>query len=220
LDFGLWISIALRGNRTKLITFLIVLFILDKPLGATPLEMIRRLKTVRSELADTPMTYAGRLDPMAEGVLLILAGDDVHSKDTYLALEKEYVAQLVFGFTTDTGDLLGLAERASGTTAPAQRAIAQALSGMRGEFTFRLPPFSSFKVSGKPLFAWAREGRLNEIEIPERTVSVHEAELVDMRSISQRELADAGSAVRGAGHRRTRRGRSLFKRRGVGASAK
>ena len=38
---------------------------LYKKRGETPLECIYRFKMVNPEYADKPMTYAGRLDPLA-----------------------------------------------------------------------------------------------------------------------------------------------------------
>jgi tRNA U55 pseudouridine synthase TruB len=46
---------------------------LYKNVGETPLECLERFRVENSEYKDVPMTYAGRLDPMAEGVLIVLA---------------------------------------------------------------------------------------------------------------------------------------------------
>ena len=40
-----------------------------KPVGISPLDAIKTLKEKYPELKDEKMTYAGRLDPLAEGVL-------------------------------------------------------------------------------------------------------------------------------------------------------
>ena len=53
----------------------------------------------------------GRLDPLAEGVLLILIGDECKNKEKYLGLDKEYEVAIIFGISTDTGDALGLATK-------------------------------------------------------------------------------------------------------------
>lgn len=87
-----------------------------KKQGETPLDCINNLKKERSELAGMPMTYAGRLDPMAEGLLLILVGDECLKKDEYLNLDKEYEVEVLFGFETDTYDLLGRILNASSHT--------------------------------------------------------------------------------------------------------
>ena len=83
-------------------------FNIHKPLGISPLDTIKTLKENHPELKGEKMTYAGRLDPMAEGVLLILAGKTVYEKEKYLKLDKEYEGEILFGFETDTYDILGL----------------------------------------------------------------------------------------------------------------
>ena len=87
------------------------IFNVFKPIGISPLDAIKTLKEKYPELKDEKMTYAGRLDPLAEGVLLILAGNAVHEKEKYLKLDKEYEGEILFGFTTDTYDILGLPKK-------------------------------------------------------------------------------------------------------------
>ena len=78
-----------------------------KNAGETPLECLERVRKQHPEFIHMPITYAGRLDPMAEGVLLLLIGDECMKKDEYLNLPKEYEVTVLFGFATDTYDLLG-----------------------------------------------------------------------------------------------------------------
>ncbi len=84
--------------------------ILWKEEGETPLECILRAKEEGKIQESDKATYAGRLDPMAEGVLLVLVGDAVHEKDEYLKLSKEYEVDVLIGVATDTGDILGIVE--------------------------------------------------------------------------------------------------------------
>ena len=55
---------------------------MHKNKGETPLQALKRLKIGNLEaypqgIPDSePLTYAGRLDPMAEGLLLVLIGKD------------------------------------------------------------------------------------------------------------------------------------------------
>ena len=58
--------------------------------------------------ADVPLTYAGRFDPLAEGLLIVLAGTRVHDKDQFSRLDKTYEFSLLLGIGTDTHDLLGM----------------------------------------------------------------------------------------------------------------
>ncbi|MCR4284352.1 MAG: hypothetical protein NUV64_03535 [Parcubacteria group bacterium] len=148
-----------------------------KPLGLSPLEAIKRFLAQNEAPWGLKMTYAGRLDPMAEGVLLILVGDNVHKKDYYLKMEKEYEAEILFGFETDTYDILGLPLRAEKNEVSGEE-IKKELEKFHGEISLPLPPYSSYKIKGKPLFSWAREGKLNEIEIPLRKTEVRDIEFL------------------------------------------
>jgi tRNA U55 pseudouridine synthase TruB len=55
------------------------------------------------------MTYAGRLDPLAEGLMIVLTGDDCMKKDEYTNMSKQYeVHSACLASATDTYDLLGI----------------------------------------------------------------------------------------------------------------
>jgi len=159
-----------------------------KPLGLSPLETIRRFIGQNRAYSGLKMTYAGRLDPMAEGVLLVLVEEAVHEKDLYLKAEKEYEAEILFGFETDTYDVLGLPLQKEGIKASDER-VKKELEKFRGEVSLSLPPYSSYKIQGKPLFAWAREGKLSEIEIPIRKTEVYDIEFLESGEIDQEKLS-------------------------------
>ena len=76
--------------------------VLNKKEGETPLESLENFRAKNKKYQDVKMTYAGRLDPMASGVLLVLAGDETKNKEKYLNLDKEYEFEILFGFATDT----------------------------------------------------------------------------------------------------------------------
>ncbi len=63
--------------------------ITHKAAGETPLATLERTRIERGIAPNFPMTYAGRLDPLAEGVLILLVGDECKKKDQYLGLDKE-----------------------------------------------------------------------------------------------------------------------------------
>ncbi len=164
------------------------LFVLNKPVGITPLQAITKLKQLKNELSEVPLTYAGRLDPMAEGVLLVLGGEQIKQKEQYLGLPKTYDATIAFNFSTDTFDLLGLAKSGVNKIEPQQSEIAEALNGFVGETTLPLPPYSSVPVNGKPLWEWSRESRINEIEIPDRKTKIHSIQLFNFRQASAKDF--------------------------------
>lgn len=183
--------------------------VVNKKRGQTPLDCINELKNKDENLKFLPMTYAGRLDPLAEGVLLLLAGDECLKKEEYLKLPKVYEVSVLFGFSTDTYDVLGKVEKdcrflpeLSNFLGPRTRGVESVLDHKKlnnsgsnqelkdflkdftGYFEQKYPPYSSKTVLGKPLFVWAREGRLNEIEIPSHNVFIEKIEILKEGSIS------------------------------------
>lgn len=155
-----------------------------KPVGLTPLDVIKKFKEENLEYKNVSMTYAGRLDPIAEGVLILLAGRTVYKKDDYLKLDKKYEADILLGVKTDTFDILGRASFFEKNLEITQESI----NKFKGDLTLSLPPYSSFKVKGKALFWWEREGRINEIEIPQRKSKIYDINLLDSYKIKSGEL--------------------------------
>ncbi len=159
-----------------------------KKSGETPLEVINRLRVDNPKYQNEKITYAGRLDPLAEGVLILLAGDAVYEKEKYLKLDKEYEAEILFGFTTDTYDILGLPKINRKIENLKKEKLAESLKIFLGKDKMPFPPYSSYKIKGKPLFEWAREGRLNEIEIPEKEREIYEIKLLRFGKIEAKNL--------------------------------
>ena len=165
---------------------------LYKKRGETPLECIHRFKMLNAEYVNTPMTYAGRLDPLAEGVLIVLAGEKVHMKNDFLALPKEYEVEVLFGISTDTYDVLGMATELS--VAPLDISYAEEkLKDFIGRHNLACPPYSSKPVNGKPLFMWARAGEMGSVDIPTKEVDIYKIECESWREISAQDLLEETS---------------------------
>ena len=157
---------------------------LDKPAGWTPLEALEDLRARTPALAGEPMVYAGRLDPMAEGVLLVLTGEDRHALPAHLAHDKTYEATFLFGVSSDTFDALGRvrlggAVNVSGDVSPDGSpdvsACVAAVQALVGTHELPIPAWSAYRVRGRPLHAWAREGRVGEVTVPVRAMRVNRA---------------------------------------------
>jgi len=162
-----------------------------KERGETPLERLDRLREEKPEHAHKKLSYAGRLDPMAEGVMLVLVGDANKERERYLKYSKEYTFEILFGFETDTYDLLGLINHFWIPNLSKEITIKElqnVLEKFKGEINQEYPPYSSKTVKGKPLFEWAREGKLDKIKIPKHEVVVHEIKILKERKISKSDL--------------------------------
>lgn len=162
---------------------------LYKQPGETPLESIYRFKEDHPEYKDIKMTYVGRLDPMAEGVLLVLAGD-TRNKKQYLDLDKVYEFEVLWGFETDTHDALGIVRHTGQIPLDLEKKMPGLLKKIADKKTQSYPSYSSRTVLGRPLFLWARENRIEEIDVPVKNIKIFSIEHGDTRLISQEEIVN------------------------------
>ncbi len=142
-----------------------------KPLGISPLDAIKIIKDQNPKLRKVKMTYAGRLDPMAEGLILVIVGKELSNFKKHLKHDKKYRAEIIFGFSTDTYDVLGIPEKEKSNLSESK--IKGVLDSIPKRYKFKVPPFSSYRIKGKPLFKWALDKRLDEIEIPEKNSLIY-----------------------------------------------
>lgn len=157
-----------------------------KLLGQTPLQAVKVLRSQNPELTNIPITYAGRLDPMAEGLLLLLTGNIVHQKNKFLELPKTYQAQMIFGINTDTYDILGMPTGSPQIISPQE--IKLAINSLLGSHQLPYPPYSSKTVSGKPLWVWARDNKLSEIVLPTRVMQVNSVQNIRIETLRWKDV--------------------------------
>ncbi len=160
---------------------------LYKKKGETPLQCLGRFRSTFPEYASETLSYAGRLDPMAEGVLVVLSGDENKNRDAYLKLDKKYRLEMLFGISTDSFDLLGKPILCS-QKKPQISQLVRTIRDLKGFVTLPYPPYSSKPVKGKPLFEWAREGKLGDIVIPERTTKIKSLALIGTENIAAKDI--------------------------------
>lgn len=135
------------------------------------------------------MGYAGRLDPMAQGVLVVLCSDLSSKQVEYSNLDKEYVADIIFGFETDTFDMLGVASNYTQKKVLKLK-IEESLKSFKGDFSFKLPQYSSYIIKGKPLYWWARNKKMSEVNIPTKKVKLYDIKLESMHQINLKDFQD------------------------------
>ncbi|HEX9805051.1 MAG TPA: hypothetical protein VGA67_05190, partial [Candidatus Dojkabacteria bacterium] len=126
---------------------------IDKRVGETPLEAIEKFRENHPEYEDVKMAYAGRLDPMASGLLLVLIGEECRKRDQYQNLDKVYEFEIILGIETDSLDILGLITknslqyRKSEILPQLERIVAK----FPKKFKQKYPLYSSKTINGKPL---------------------------------------------------------------------
>lgn len=198
--------------------------VLNKPKGPTSAACIGMIKR---RLGQPKIGHAGTLDPMAEGVLLVLLGQATKISSFLLDFgQKIYGATLEFGVRSDTWDAEGqllsdpapevlqqALQEALASGALSEETLGAAISAWVGELTQEVPPYSAAKHQGKPLYALARKGL--DTPVKTKTVEISRAELEWFRPplARFRVACSSGTYIRSLAH-------SLGMRFGCGAMLK
>ncbi len=150
--------------------------LLDKPEGISSTQALAKVKwLLNAEKAG----HTGTLDPFATGLLPLCFGEATKFASDLLDADKTYEATIRLGVTTTTGDPEG--EVLETREVNVQRAqIESVLDKFRGSIDQIPPMYSALKRDGKPLYAYAREGKT--LERVARAVLIHELELVGFTS--------------------------------------
>jgi len=157
-----------------------------KNVSETSFQALLRFKEEVPEHKDSKLCFAGRLDPMACGWLIILANNMVFKKDDYTVKDKVYEATVLVGVSTDTDDVFGLIEKVDFDTEGVQEKIQKALPKYIGKQEQQFSPFSSKHVEGKALFQWATEKRLHEIDIPTHDIEIYDIKVSSILSLCEK----------------------------------
>jgi tRNA pseudouridine55 synthase len=160
---------------------------IHKPIGVTSHRMAMKL----SQKLRTKVSHTGNLDPMAEGVLVFLIGPEALEQQSRLQnADKEYEFDVLLGFSTDSYDQLGLVDVINHykITNDLNNKLKHCIHKLPGKHRMPRPAYSYKKIGGKPLYWWARQGRLHEIPLPEVEVLIYKAELIRVWTVTKRRL--------------------------------
>ncbi len=126
-----------------------------KPVGPTSHDVVAMLRRLSGQRR---IGHAGTLDPAASGVLLLCLGKATRVLEYMANYDKEYCAEVRFGFATDTYDAEGspLGEPVAPSFDRPQ--LAAALASFEGSSEQVPPAYSALKVGGQPAHRLARAG--------------------------------------------------------------
>ena len=149
-------------------------YLIDKLKGD---NSFRAVSVLRKLLDIKKVGFAGTLDPLASGLLILASGKATRMLDWFHVLPKTYQADIKFGFTSPTYDLEGDLT----TTTSAKEFNLAELENKLAEFIGKqeqtAPIFSAKKVDGKKLYQSARQGK--KITPPKSRVTIHGLKIVN-----------------------------------------
>ncbi len=159
-----------------------------KKVGETPLQALERLRKERGLSKNKKLTYACRLDPMAEGVMLVLSGKELKKKEEFLQSDKIYEVEVLLGLSTDSGDILGLPQNCNQALDVSKKKLQEILKKFEGKIKWRYPIFSGKTINGEKIFSLYLKGKLKKEQIPFYESKIKSIELIDLHKISSKEF--------------------------------
>jgi tRNA pseudouridine55 synthase len=173
------------------------LLILDKPGGMTSHDVVARARRI---LGERSIGHLGTLDPMATGVLPLLAGRYTRLAQYFGKMEKSYTGTIRFGQATDTYDAEGEAVGPAHAVDLDAALLREHAAKFRGELLQTPPVFSAKKVGGRPAYKMARAGQ--EVKLEPVRIVVHRFEITHVGAETAEFFVtvSAGGYVRGIAH--------------------
>lgn len=172
--------------------------VIDKPYEWTSADVVRKIKFQLRKCGypKIKIGHAGTLDPLATGILLVCIGRATKQVEALQAEEKEYVAELMLGATTPSGDMEHEVDQTYPTEHITREMVEEALKSLTGEREQLPPLYSAKKVQGVRAYEFARAGE--EVELKKALINIYEMELVewDMPRIKIRVRCSKGTYIR------------------------
>ena len=144
------------------------IFLINKDKGLSSNKTIQKIK---KRLDIRKIGHFGTLDPLAEGLLICGINKGTKLSEKFLNLDKSYFSKIKLGIQTTTDDSEGkiIEEKKIQVS---EEEIIEMTKAFEGESKQKAPFFSALKYKGKPLYKYAREGKL--IEKEPRDIKIYE----------------------------------------------
>ena len=156
---------------------------INKPKGITSFDVIRKL---RKKLNIRQIGHSGTLDPLAWGVMQVGVGSATKLLD-FLPSDKEYIAEIKFGFETTTYDEEGekfFIKKPDFTFDE----LNIALKSFLGK-TMQIPPkYSAIKSGGKKLCDMARNNAVIDLSDYIRPIEIYSIDILKFNGYDELQL--------------------------------
>ncbi|KJR43962.1 tRNA pseudouridine synthase B [Candidatus Magnetoovum chiemensis] len=149
---------------------------LNKPEG---LSSNKALQRVKKKLDIKKIGHGGTLDPMARGVLLILCGSATKIFDYILTLNKQYIATMKLGTSTETLDREGSVIKEMPYNYIEEQDVEKCLENFKGELEQTPPMHSALRIKGQRLYKLARKGIA--VERKARKINIYDIKLLEYK---------------------------------------
>jgi tRNA pseudouridine55 synthase len=173
------------------------ILLVNKPADITSHDVVVE---IRKLFHTKKVGHAGTLDPFATGLLLLCLDEATRIVEYLVNRDKEYVAVMKLGESTDTQDCTGHVLEKREIPSFSEDEISKTFAQFVGELSQVPPMFSARKVRGKRLYELARRGEV--IERAAQNVRIYELEIFDITLpyIRFRVVCSKGTYIRTLAH--------------------
>jgi tRNA pseudouridine55 synthase len=167
--------------------------IVDKPIGMSSGYACRK---VSRHFNLKKAGHLGTLDPLATGVLPLCINDGTRIAQFLMHVDKEYVATMRLGSTTDTQDSQGQELSRTDCLPDTQEEIRRVCERFQGKQLQMPPMYSALKRNGSPLYKLARRGET--VERQQRSITVYALEItaIELPDVVMRVSCSSGTYIR------------------------
>jgi tRNA pseudouridine55 synthase len=173
------------------------IFVIDKPSGMTSHDVVNRVRRI---IRERSVGHLGTLDPLATGVLPLIAGNLTRLAQFYTSSTKTYEGTIRFGFATDTYDAKGEPTTPQQEVTLTLEAVKKAAEKFHGVIQQTPPPFSAKKVNGIPAYKLARKHQEVKLEPVQIEIKDFEVLSVENDCASFRATVTSGTYMRSVAH--------------------
>jgi len=149
------------------------ILVVNKPKDYTSRDIVN---IIVKYLGTKKIGHTGTLDPIAEGVLVLCIGSSLKLVEILTNHDKEYIAEIIIGYETDTLDITGTKLNEKKINSLTKEKVKEVLNKYTGEIIQEVPKYSAIKVKGKKLYEYARNNI--EVDLPKRKVKIYNIELL------------------------------------------
>lgn len=149
--------------------------LIDKPLGISSHTLVNKLRKI---IGIRRIGHTGTLDPLANGLMVLCIGRATKLSEDFLTSTKEYIADIDFGYETDTLDSEGSILYRSNNS-PSLLELKNTLLELSNITTQTPPIYSAIKVNGVRAYKIARKDM--NFTLDKREIKILQYELIDFK---------------------------------------
>ncbi|MDE6473154.1 MAG: tRNA pseudouridine(55) synthase TruB [Ureaplasma sp.] len=148
------------------------IILINKPLNWTSNDVVQKVKSI---IKPKKIGHGGTLDPLASGLLVLGVNEATKELQNFLDGTKTYIAEIIFGFSTDTYDMEGQ-KKSFSDFIPSLNQIIEVLEKLKSNYDQIPPIYSAIKINGKKAYELARSNK--NVELKSKNVKIYNYKII------------------------------------------